>query len=180
MSFMGHVISFSDNIRMTNWLVKIINPNCTKWWHFIIPNQVIYNYILYIIGITWYSKFFNHPELLPNGLNVHQPTSTGHPCRCSTKLQGLSAISSVTSPPRFWSRCEWNPRGPKVYFWGVIQMALAKDSDINHALIWNRYKFIYIILKIVGANAYELVSRIFSHQQYGMAFSGLYSSRHPQ
>ena len=59
-------------------------------------------------------------------------------------------------------------------------MALAKDSDINHALIWNRYKFIYIILKIVGANAYELVSRIFSHQQYGMAFSGLYSSRHPQ
>lgn len=35
--------------------------------------------------------------------NVHQPTSfTGHPCRWSGKLQGLSAISSVTSTLTRW------------------------------------------------------------------------------
>lgn len=60
--------------------------------------------------------------------NVHQPTSfTGHPCRWSGKLQGLSAISSVTSTLTRW---EWNAWGPKVYFWGrATQMALPHQKN---------------------------------------------------
>lgn len=60
--------------------------------------------------------------------NVHQPTSfTGHPCRWSGKLQGLSAISSVTSTLTRWERNAW---GPKVYFWGrATQMALPHQKN---------------------------------------------------